>query len=338
MSTIFDVAKAAGVSKSTVSRVLNGESGVKEATREAVERTIRELKYTPSYLAQGIRTGKTKTIAMVVPEYTNIFYNELFRGVEDMALKYGYMVFVCNTERSRRSEIEYIEEILKRNVDGIIYNTYSNSEEMLNFLRSLSQKLPVVYTNHLFQEDEPVSYVYTDGFESNREAVHFLYEKGRTTIGYIRNTTDISVIEDRYEGYLQGLRDCGIPFREEYVYRAKQSTEPDYIALGADAAKYYEGLDATPKAVIAAIDALAIGCVQQFQKDGIGIPEQVNVIGFDNISLSSLIQPPLTTISQPIRLIGQKAAEIIIAKLDGREIEDKVVFPGNLILRATTDL
>ena len=311
MSTIFDVAKAAGVSKSTVSRVLNGESGVKEATREAVERAIRELKYTPSYLAQGIRTGKTKTIAMVVPEYTNIFYNELFRGVEDMALKYGYMVFVCNTERSRRSEIEYIEEILKRNVDGIIYNTYSNSEEMLNFLRSLSQKLPVVYTNHLFQEDEPVSYVYTDGFESNREAVHFLYEKGRTTIGYIR---------------------------EEYVYRAKQSTEPDYIALGADAAKYYEGLDATPKAVIAAIDALAIGCVQQFQKDGIGIPEQVNVIGFDNISLSSLIQPPLTTISQPIRLIGQKAAEIIIAKLDGREIEDKVVFPGNLILRATTDL
>ncbi len=243
-----------------------------------------------------------------------------------MALKYGYMVFVCNTERSRRSEIEYIEEILKRNVDGIIYNTYSNSEEMLNFLRSLSQKLPVVYTNHLFQEDEPVSYVYTDGFESNREAVHFLYEKGRTAIGYIRNTTDISVIEDRYEGYLQGLRDCGIPFREEYVYRAKQSTEPDYIALGADAAKYYEGLDATPKAVIAAIDALAIGCVQQFQKDGIGIPEQVNVIGFDNISLSSLIQPPLTTISQPIRLIGQKAAEIIIAKLDGREIEDKVVF------------
>ena len=167
MSTIFDVAKAAGVSKSTVSRVLNGESGVKEATREAVERAIRELKYTPSYLAQGIRTGKTKTIAMVVPEYTNIFYNELFRGVEDTALKYGYMVFVCNTEGSRRSEIEYTEEILKRNVDGIIYNTYSNSEKMLNYLRSLSQKLPVVYTNHLFREDEPVSYVYTDGFESN---------------------------------------------------------------------------------------------------------------------------------------------------------------------------
>ena len=159
----------------------------------------------------------------------------------------------------------------------------------------------------------------------------FIYNKENLHPGYL-------IVEDRYEGYQQGLRDCGIPFREEYVYQAKQSTEPDYIALGAEAAKYYEGLDETPKAVIAAIDALAIGCVQQFQKDGVCIPEQVNVIGFDNISLSSLIQPPLTTISQPIRLIGQKAAEIIIAKLDGREIEDKVVFPGNLILRATTDL
>ena len=128
MSTIFDVAKAAGVSKSTVSRVLNGESGVKEATREAVEKAIRELKYTPSYLAQGIRTGKTKTIAMVVPEYTNIFYNELFRGVEDIALKYGYMVFVCNTERSRRSEIEYTEEILK-----IIDETEKNGASILVF-------------------------------------------------------------------------------------------------------------------------------------------------------------------------------------------------------------
>ena len=101
---------------------------------------------------------------------------------------------------------------------------------MLNFLRSLSQKLPVVYTNHLFQEDEPVSYVYTDGFESNREAVHFLYEKGRTTIGYIRNTTDISVIEDRYEGYLQGLRDCCLLYTSiDYLHRNKIGVILDWV-------------------------------------------------------------------------------------------------------------
>lgn len=337
MSTIFDVAKSAGVSKSTVSRVLNGESGVKEETRLAVEKAIRELKYTPSYFAQGIRTGRTKTIAMVVPEYTNIFYNEMFRGVEDVALEYGYMVFVCNTERGSRSEIEYIEEILKRNVDGIIYNTYSNSEEMRHYLKKLSEKLPVVFTNKLFGESDNMAYVYTDGFSSNRKAVHYLYDKGRFEIGYIRNSEAISVIEDRYEGYLQGLRDCGLAYREEYVYRAKQIAEPDYIKLGQEAAKYYESLPVMPKAIIASIDALAIGCVQQLTRDGISIPGEVSIIGFDNIALSSLIQPPLTTISQPIRRMGQRAAEIVIAKIDGREVEDKIVFDGNLIIRETTE-
>lgn len=337
MSTIFDVARAAGVSKSTVSRVLNGESGVKEETRIAVEKAIRDLKYTPSYLAQGIRTGKTKTIAMVVPEYTNIFYNEMFRGVEDVALEYGYMVFVCNTERSRQSEMEYTREILKRNVDGIIYNTYSNNKEMLEYLKNLSNKLPVVFTNRIFNEDDDVSYVYTDGFGSNRKAVHYLYEKGRREIGYIRNTSDISVIEDRFEGYLQGLRDCGIPFREEYVYRVKQNREPDYIELGQEAARYYESLEKPPRAVIAAIDALAIGCVQQLQRDGVHVPGDMSVIGFDNIALSALIQPPLTTISQPIRRIGQKAAEIVIAKIDGKDVEDKIIYDGDLIIRETTE-
>lgn len=337
MSTIFDVAKAAGVSKSTVSRVLNGESGVKEETKSAVEKAIRELGYTPSYLAQGIRTGKTKTIAMIVPEYTNIFYNELFRGVEDVALEKGYMVFVCNTECSRRSEMEYVNEIIKRNVDGIIFNTYSNSDDMKEYLKKISKKLPVVFTNRIFEEQDEVCYIYTDGFTSNRKAVHYLYEKGKHEIAYIRNTDAISVIEDRYEGYLQGLRDCGIPFRKEYIYRAAQSLEPDYIKLGQDAAKYYESLPKLPQAIIAAIDTLAIGCVQQLQRDGFRVPEDVNIIGFDNIALSALIQPALTTISQPIRRMGQKAAEIIIAKLDGKEIEDKVVFDGNLIIRETTD-
>lgn len=337
MSTIFDVAKAAGVSKSTVSRVLNREDGVKEETRIAVEKAIKELKYSPSYFAQGIRTGRTKTIAMMVPEYTNIFYSEMFRGVEDVALNYGYMVLVCNTERHANAEVEYTKELLKRKVDGIIYNTYSNSDEMLAYLKQLSSQLPVVFTNKIFSQDEDVAYVYTDGYSGNRKAVHYLHERGKHKIGYIRNTSDISVIEERYEGYLQGLRDCGLLHREEFVYRIMQSKEPDYIKLGQEAAEYYIGLEERPDAILAAIDTLAIGCVQRLQKRGLRIPQDMNVIGFDNISLSEMIEPPLTTISQPIRRMGQKAAEIVIAKIEGRETDDKIVFDGELIVRETTD-
>lgn len=337
MSTIFDVAKAAGVSKSTVSRVLNGEEGVKEETRTAIEKAIKELKYSPSYFAQGIRTGRTKTIAMMVPEYTNIFYSEMFRGVEDVALEYGYMVLVCNTERHANAEVEYTKELLKRKVDGIIYNTYSNSEQMLDYLKQLSRQLPVVFSNKIFSDEKDIAYVHTDGFKGNRKAVHYLYERGKRRIGYIRNTSDISVIEERYEGYLQGLKDCGLPYREELIYRITQNKEPDYIKLGQEAAEYYINLNERPDAILAAIDTLAIGCVQRLLKRGLRVPQDMNVIGFDNISLSEMIEPPLTTISQPIRRMGQKAAEIVIAKIEGRETENHIVFDGELIVRETTD-
>lgn len=337
MSTIFDVAKEAGVSKSTVSRVLNNEPGVKEATRVAVIRAIEKLDYSPSYFAQGIRTGRTKTIAMLVPEYTNVFYNEMFRGVEDVALQYGYVVLICNTERHANSEVEYTEELLKRNVDGIIYNTYAIREDIIQYLKDISDKLPVVFMNRIFTRDDDVSYVITDGYNSTRKAVRYLYERGKRNIGYVSNNKSISVTEDRYQGYLQGLRDCGLDIREDFIYQVRQQKEPDYVKLGCEAAEYFAGLGEKPDAILSVIDTLAIGCVQKFKKIGIRVPEDINVIGFDNIALSELMQPSLSTIAQPIRKLGQKAAEIIISKINGVPIEDKIIYEGELIIRETTD-
>jgi DNA-binding LacI/PurR family transcriptional regulator len=336
MSTIYDVAKEAGVSKSTVSRVLNRESSVKEETRIKVEEAIHKLKYSPSYFAQGIRTGKTKTIAMIVPEYTNVFYSEMFRGVEDVALEHGYMVLVCNTERHVNSLVDYTKDLLKRNIDGIIYNTYSQSNENIRFLTEVAEKLPVVFMNRIFAENGNQSFVVTDGYESTRKAVRYLYNHNRRRIGYVRNTKDISVIEDRYEGYIQGLKDCQLSFEEELVYQVQSEKEPDYIKLGQDAACYFLELKNRPDSILTAIDTLAIGCVQQFKREKILIPDEMSIIGFDNIPLTSLIEPTITTISQPIRQLGQKAAEIIIAKIDGRKIEDKIIYDGELIIRDTT--
>ena len=130
MATIFDVAKEAGVSKSTVSRVINNDECVKKETRDAVNAVIKKLNYSPSFMAQAIRTRKTHTIAFMIPEYSNIYYGEMFRGVEDIALEHGYMVLVCNTERHAMNEVEYAQELLKRNIDGIIYNTYRIKDDM----------------------------------------------------------------------------------------------------------------------------------------------------------------------------------------------------------------
>ncbi|MCU6733878.1 LacI family DNA-binding transcriptional regulator [Diplocloster agilis] len=337
MATIFDVARRAGVSKSTVSRVLNHPDSVKEKTRTAIERAIRELNYTPSYFAQGIRTGKTKTIAMLVPEYSNMFYSEMFRGVEDTALAHGYMVLVCNTERHSNSEEEYIEELLRRNVDGIIYNTYQINEKTIRYLQEISDKIPVVFMDRIFQKNAEISYVLTDGYNSTRKAVHYLFERGKRKIGYIRNTEDIAVIEERYQGYLQGLKDCGLPVKQEFIYRIEHEHEPDYIRLGRRAAKHYLKLSRRPDAIMAAIDTIAIGCLLQLRREGVQIPEEINVVGYDNISLSELIEPSLTTIAQPIRKLGQKAGEIVIAKINGEEIDHQVMYDGELVIRDTTN-
>ena len=128
-------------------------------------------------MAQAIRTRRTHTIALVVPEYSNIFYTEMFRGVEDIALKYGYMVMVCNTERHAMSEIEYTNEGLKRNIDGIIFITYRTDDEMADYLRHISERIPIVYMNKTLGDDENYVCVYTDGFKSSRKGVQYLIDK-----------------------------------------------------------------------------------------------------------------------------------------------------------------
>ncbi len=336
MVTIFDVAKEAGVSKSTVSRVINRDKRVKKETREAVETAIKKLDYSPSFMAQAIRTRKTHTIALVVPEYSNIFYTEMFRGVEDIAIKYGYMVMVCNTERHAMSEIEYTNELLKRNIDGIIYNTYRTDDEMASYLREISEQIPIVYMNKILGDQEEYSYVYTDGFTCNRKAVHYLFEKGKRKIGYVMNSEDISIIEDRYFGFVQGIEDCGLTLEDKWVYRVQRENEPDYIKLGRDAARYYASLPDHPDAILTATDMLGIGCVKGFTDRGIKVPDDISVIGFDNIFVSALIDPPLTTIAQPVRKMGQAAAEILISQILNKPVQNKIVFEGKLIVRETT--
>ena len=336
MVTIFDVAKEAGVSKSTVSRVINNDGRVKDKTRAAVEAAIEKLNYSPSFMAQAIRTRKTHTIALMVPEYSNIFYTEMFRGVEDVALKHGYMVLVCNTERHAMSEIEYAQELLKRNIDGIVYNTYRMDDAMAEYLHRVEKKVAVVYMNKAKPGDEDVPHVYTDGLPSTKNAVEYLYKKGHRKIGYVLNSKDISIIEDRFHGYLEGLSACGLEKNEAWIYRVRREYEPDYVRLGCDAARYFLSLKERPDAILTAIDMIGIGCVKEFHAAGVDIPGEISVIGFDNVFLSELTDPPLTTIGQPIRAMGQAAAEILISMLEGRECERTVVFEGNLIVRGTT--
>jgi LacI family transcriptional regulator len=338
MSTIHDVAKLAGVSKSTVSRVVNQREGVKPQVKQVINEAIEKLNYTPSYFAQGIRTGKTKTIAMLVPDYSNVFYSELFKGVESVALNSGYMVLICNTDRRIEDEYRYINKLVGRKIDGIIYNTYNISRGNIATLNKLTAQTPVVFMDNVFKKGDKLSYVVTEGCESTCEAVTYLCHQNRKRIGYIKMVPRISVIENRFKGYLKGLKSCGFSLREELIYQPDPATlaETDHLKIGAMAGAYFASLPHPPDAIMAGFDVLAIGCMRELKKLGIKIPDEIALIGFDNISLCELVEPALSTIAQPIAQLGAAAARIIIDKIQGKPTQERVVFPGELILRQST--
>ncbi|MDR1575154.1 MAG: LacI family transcriptional regulator [Treponema sp.] len=335
MNTIFDVAKMAKVSKSTVSRVLNQNDAVKPEIKEKVLKAIKKLDYTPSYFAQGIRTGRTKTVAMLVPDFSNVFYSELFRGVESVALKSGYMVIICNTDRRIEEEFRYINKLVGRKIDGIIYNTYNISRDNINTLMAITARTPIVFMDNVFKKKDNLSYVITEGYDSTCEAVTYLFRQNRRRIGYIGMGPKISVLEHRFRGYLKGLANCGFPVEEVLIYRPDSVTfaETTHLNIGAMAGAHFASLPHPPDAIVAGFDILAIGCMRELKKLGVKIPEDMAVIGFDNISFCELVDPALSTIGQPIAKLGEAAAQIIIDKLEGKPCQERVVFPGELILR-----
>ncbi len=337
MYSIIDVAEKAGVSKSTVSRVINNNGFVKEETRRAVEEAMKELNYTPSYFAQGIRTGKTKTIAFIHPDSTNLFYNEMLVGVEEVALEKGYMVLICNTNRDPESEINYVRELQKRNIDGIIFSTYQMNDENLKYFYRLSKTLPMVFMDNVYTHNEDVSVVISEGYESSRRIVHHLYEKGCRRIAYIR-MQDVGVVNNRYEGYMKGLEDCGLKYEPELVHAAAyKEIHKSHIKMGMDGAQNLLSLPEPPDAIMASIDTMAIGAMRYILDQGLRVPQDIKIVGFDNIELSTLIRPRVSTIAQPIRKMGVEAAKLLMYKLQvDNGFNQRITFDPEFIEREST--
>jgi LacI family transcriptional regulator len=339
MPNIWDVAKIAGVSKSTVSRVINKSGSVKEDTQIAVNDAIKKLNYSPSYFAQGIRTGKTRTIALLVPDHSNTFYNEMLRGVEEVMLKHDYMTLVCYTVKCPSREINYGKELVKRNVDGIIYNTYEKNKKSFDYFLNLSKSMPVIFMDNIAPPNENVSFVLTEGRESTKKATLYLYNKGCRRIAYLRVPPKISVINQRFEGYSEGIFESGVGFDEKLVYNSDvNGGESSYIEMGINGARYLMSLENPPDAIMASIDTMAIGAIKYLKSAGYSVPGDVKVIGYDNIDLCTLIEPTLTTIAQPIYRLGTEAANILINKIKGESsIKDQIVFDAELIIRESTE-
>jgi LacI family transcriptional regulator len=328
MSTIVDVARRANVSKTTVSRVINGQDIVRPETRDRVLAAIEALDYRLNYVARGMRTNSTASIGILVPDYANPFYTEMFRGIETVAREAGYISMVCNTDAEAGRELSYVTELLNRRIDGIIFCTYSGDKRVIQRLVSIQEETPVVFMDPVCESS---TCVLTDGYTASRDATNYLLSQGRTRIGYIRGPARYVVTHERFAGYRDALQHAGREPLKELV------SEGDF-SIGGGALAAREILASAPDAIMAATDLMAIGALKEMRSRGIEVPGAVALVGFDDIALASLVDPPLTTIEQPTRELGRQAAEILIACARSGEImkPTRVIMPGRLIIRQTT--
>jgi len=332
MVNIKDVAKKAGVSVTTVSRVINNKEPVSMNTRHLVIKAMEELNYVPNQLARGMRTQRTYTIGIVIPEFINSFYHELFHYMEEECAKEGFRILVSST-RGGKEQTEHIKDLISRRIDGLVFCTYQGDAELINFLMGVEKNVPIVFLDNL-DGDLPINAVYTDGYDAMKRMVLHLMEMGHRKIGFIRGLSRYHVANDRYSGYRQAMKENGLYIREDWVFEGDFHIESGYRA-----GKYFiEQCRDTPTAIIAASDLMAIGAMNYFLTKGISIPEEMAVAGYDDIFLSRVTVPSLTTIAQPMKMIVRRTMDLITHQIEYPDIQrKKIALKGELKIRHTTD-
>lgn len=334
MTTIIDIARKAGVSITTVSRVLNNTAPVNEETRKSILKAIEESNYTPSIMAQGMRTKKSKTLSVIIPDYKNPFYHELFKYMDDAARKKGYNVIVTSTGEDAVDEIRYIKDLINRNIDGIVIFSYRGDKETVEYLLELSSKLPVVFMDNLGLS-KPVNMVYTDGYLGIKEITNHLINLGHKEIAFIKSLSGYESANDRYDAYVDTLNERGLIFRPELIYEGNYHIESGYKA----AEFFFSGEKLKPTAIVSPADLMAIGAMNYIKFKGLRVPEDVAIAGFDDIYMSRITFPPITTYKQPIKEIADEAIKILIHKINHPTAKSKkVVLNGELLIRRSTDI
>lgn len=338
MNTIIDVAKLAGVSKSTVSRVISGNGNIRPETRRKVEAAMSELHFVPNQLARGIRTGHTHTIALMVSETANLYYNELLYHIEAIAREHDYMVMLCNSGTDSVLGEKYISWLQQRNVDGLLYCFYRDNE-VTDRLYQLSSSLPIVFLDNPLLNRSNISCVGADGLIDVAEVIRDLHQHGAKSIAFI-GIDDICNNTYRCMGYRAGLASCGYDFDPKLCYTIPfdKAIVKSHFQVGFEAARELMSLQNRPDAIVAATDMLAIGALKYFSYAGISVPQQVSVVGYDNIHLSSMVFPALSTIAQPVDRIANEAMDILLHKIEVDNSYNKSFLAKSTFLKRASTL
>ncbi|HLE92929.1 MAG TPA: LacI family DNA-binding transcriptional regulator [Anaerolineales bacterium] len=329
MATIREVAESAGVSYATVSHVINNTRLVSPETRERVVAAMGALHYRPNALARSLRQGKTNTIGLVLPDSANPFFAEISRSIEDAAFKKGYSVFLCNTELDTQRELFYVDVLSKKQVDGIIFVAAGDQADSVDFLLRRSMPLVMVDRNVPTVEADAVL---TDNQLGGFLATRHLLELGHTRIACIAGPSSITPSAERIIGYRKALEQAGISYDENLIVRG------DYHAQsGMEITHSLLAMTPRPTAIFALNDLMAIGALRAATEAGFSIPNDLAVVGYDDLEIARFTNPPLTTIAQPKKEIGRQAVSLLVDRMSQKSRPpSRLVLPPELIVRRST--
>ena len=321
-ATMKDVALKAKVSTATVSRALMNPDKVSQATRNRVEKAAREVGYLPQPMGRNVKRNESRTILVIVPDICDPFFSEIIRGIEVTAANHGYLVLIGDCAHQNQQEKTFIDLIITKQIDGMLL-----LGSRLPFDASIEEQRnlpPMVMANEFAPE--------LDNLTAAFDAVNYLYEQGHKRIGCIAGPEEMPLCHYRLQGYVQALRRCGIMVDPQYIARGDFTFE-----AGSKAMQQLLDLPQPPTAVFCHSDVMALGALSQAKRQGLKVPEDLSIIGFDNIDLTQFCDPPLTTIAQPRYEIGREAMLLLLDQMQGQHVgSGSRLMDCELIIRGST--
>ena len=316
--TIYDVAREANVSMATVSRVVNGNQNVKPSTRKKVLEVIERLEYRPNAVARGLASKKTTTVGVIIPDISNNIYAEAARGIEDIATLYRYNIILANSDQNEEKELSLLDAMLGKQVDGIVMMSDAVTPKIQQSMEH--SPVPIVLAGSI-DESSKFPSVNIDYFQASYEAVRMLIQNGHKRVAFVSGPFQFTINSKfKLEAYKKALLDANIEIDENLIV----SEDGSYDG-GLEAWEQLNNLENPPTAYFAGSDELAIGIIHGAQDNGKRVPEDVEVISFENSKLARMVRPRLTSVVLPLYDIGAVAMRLLTKIMNKEKVEDKTV-------------
>ncbi|AQR97434.1 LacI family DNA-binding transcriptional regulator [Clostridium saccharoperbutylacetonicum] len=326
--TIKDVAKKSNVSVATVSRIINNLDGYSEETRKKVIEVMDELGYQRNAIARNLKVKETRTIGVLRPKISTTYYVEILNGIEDFAQRNNYSVIICNGGDKWERMSEYLQVLSERQVDGLIVCSIPPDDTLCK--RIIDSHIPTVLVSGLSYKYS-LPYVKVDDYQASYSATTYLIENGHKEIAIISGPTEDPIAGvPRLNGFLQALRDNNIPVKKNLI-KEKGFSFIDGVEGMNELLKTGEKFTA----VFAVSDDCAVGALSVAHKNGLKVPDDISIIGYDNTNIAEMSYPPLTTVAQPLYDMGKKSVEMLIKRISYNEKVESIIMPFEIIERET---